>query len=498
MATISSLGIGSGLDSNSIVSQLVALEKQPLKMLQAKANVVQARMSAFGQIQSQFAALSDVVSRIAAPGSWTGRSASSSNNGSATISASTAAQATSFSLDVDVLAQAQSVSSGTMTAGAAVGAGTLTLRLGSWSAGGAAFTAASGSADVPITISATDTVSDIATKINAANAGVTATAFNDGTNDRLLIKSNSTGVTGGFRIQATDADGTNADDAGLSRLAFDPATLNPATSTTFGMAGAGIPVQYGQDAKARINGLAVTSSTNTLSSNIPGVTINLTATTTTGYGTPGEVKASISMSVRNDTAPAVKNVQDFVKAYSTLSQTLSDMTKYDAASQTAGPFQGDSVIVGIQNVLRSMLGATSGAGGVYQRLSDVGVQIQRDGSLSIDSVKLGAAANNGDALQQLFTVDNKNPLTNGFAVKFAAFAKGAMDSSSGTLNNEAKALQRQLDTNSKEQDKVNQRASDVETRLKKQYSALDAKMGSLSALNAYVAQQVTLWNKSTG
>jgi len=91
------------------------------------------------------------------------------------------------------------------------------------------------------------------------------------------------------------------------------------------------------------------------------------------------------------------------------------------------------------------------------------VQIQRDGSLSIDSVKLGAAANNGDALQQLFTVDNKNPLTNGFAVKFAAFAKGAMDSSSGTLNNEAKALQRQLDTNSKEQDKVNQRASDVET-----------------------------------
>jgi len=67
-----------------------------------------------------------------------------------------------------------------------------------------------------------------------------------------------------------DADGTNTDDAGLSRLAFDPATLNPVTSATFGMAGTGIPVQYGQDAKARINGLPVTSSTNTLSSNIPG------------------------------------------------------------------------------------------------------------------------------------------------------------------------------------------------------------------------------------
>lgn len=493
MATLSSLGIGSGLDANSIVSQLVALEKQPLNMLKAKANVVQARMSAFGQIQSQFAALGDVVSRISAAGVWAGRSATSTNNGAATISATTTAQATSFSLDVDVLAQAQSVSSSTMTAGAAVGAGTLTLRLGSWSGAGAAFTAAAGSADVQLTISATDKVSDIAAKINAANAGVTATAFNDGTNDRLLIRSNATGVAGGFRLQATDADLTDTDDAGLSRLAFDPA-FSPA----YGMAGTGNPVQYGQDAQARINGLAVTSSTNTLAGNIPGVTINLTATTTTGYGTPGEVKVPISMAVKTDTTPAVKNVQDFVKAYNTLSQTLSDMTKYDAASQTAGPFQGDSVVVGIQNVLRNMMGSVNGAGGVYQRLSDVGVGLQRDGALSINSVKLSAAANNGTALQELFTADNADPLTDGFAVKFAAFTKGALNSTSGSLGNAAKALQRQLDTNGKEQDRVNQRAAAVETRLKKQYSALDARMGSLSALNAYVAQQVTLWNKSTG
>jgi flagellar hook-associated protein 2 len=497
MATISSLGIGSGLDSNSIVTQLVALEKQPLKMLQAKANLVQAKMSSFGQIQSQFALLSDIVTRIAVPTAWTGRTGSSTNNGAATITPTSAAQATTFSLDVDVLAQAQSVASSTITAGSAVGAGTLTLRLGSWNSGGNVFTPAASSSDVPIVISATDTVSDIASKINAANAGVTATAFNDGTSDRLLIKSNATGVSGGFRIQATDADTTNTDDAGLSRLAFDPATLNPATSTTFGMALAGNPVQFGQDAKARINGLAVTSSTNTLSGNIPGVTINLTATTTTGYGTGGEVKNPIAMAVKVDTTPAVKNVQDFVKAYNALSQTLSDMTKYDAASQTAGPFQGDSVIVGLQNVLRSMLGATSGAGGVYQRLSDVGIQMQRDGSLSIDSVKLGTAANNGDALQQLFTVDNKDPLTNGFAVKLSAFTKGALNST-GMLSNESKALQRQLDSNSKAQDVVNQRAADVETRLKKQYSDLDAQMGRLTALNAFVSQQVTLWNKPSG
>jgi len=496
MATIQSLGIGSGLDVNSIITKLVDLEKQPLTVLQAKANLVQAKISSFGQIQSQFSALNDAVSGMTSPSAWSARSTSSSNNGAATLSATTTAQATSFSLDVDALAQVQSVSSNTLTAGSAVGAGTLTFRLGSWASGGTSFIPTAGSADVQVTVSVTDKVSDIAAKINAANAGVTATAFNDGTNDRLLVRSNTTGVASGFRIQATDADTTNTDDAGLSRLAFDPATLNPATSATFGMAGAGVPVQFGQDAKARINGLAVTSSSNTLSNNIPGVTINLQATTTTGYGTAGEVKAPIAMTVSNDTSLSVKNVQNLVTAYNTLSQTLSSMTAYNASTKTAGPFQGDSVIVGLQSALRNMLGSVSNTGGVYQRLSDVGIAFQRDGTLSIDSVKLGAAANNGNALQQLFTTNTNNPLTNGFAVKFAAFAQGAM-SSFGMLSNEAGALQKQLSSNSKDQDKVNQHVATVQAQLQKQYSALDAKMGSLSALSAYVTQQVTLWNKST-
>ena len=473
MATISSAGIGSGLDVNNIVTQLVALEKQPLKILEIKATKVQSQMSAFGQIQSQFAALSDVVSRISAAGAWTGRTASSSNNSAATISALASAQATSFSLDVDALAQSQSVSSGTIAAGTAVGAGTLTLRLGTWSVGGAAFTPAAGSSDVAITISATDKVSDIAAKINAASSNVVATAFNDGTSDRLLIRSKATGVASGFRVQSGDA--------ALQGLVFDPEN-----KPGVGMAAGGIPVQYGQDARARINGLAVTSGTNTLSGNVPGITINLLATTTT----------SVSMAVKEDTSPAVKNVQDFVDAYNALNQTLTDMTKYDTGTQTAGLFQGDSVIVGLQNVLRGMLGSTSGSG-VYQRLSDVGIQAQRDGSLTINTSKLSAAANNGTELQTLFTVDNKNPLTNGFGLKFGAFAKGVL-ASSGMLNNEAKALQHKLETYGKEQDRVNARAAAVEVRLRKQYSALDAQMGRLTALNQYVAQQVTNWNKSTG
>lgn len=490
MATISSLGIGSGLDVASIVSQLVALEKQPLKVLEAKAGNYQAQVSAFAQVQSQFSALSDVAKRISAAGAWSARTANSSNTAAATITTTSTTAATAFTLDVDALARSQSVSSAQIATGQPVGSGTLTLQLGTWSSGGASFTAAA-TGPVEVTVLATDTVADIASKINAAGAGVSATAFFDGTQDRLVLTSKATGEAAGFRMQVTDDDGGLPDDeAGLSRLAFDP------QAGAYGMAQASLPVQYGQNAQARINGLAVTSTTNTLENNIPGVTIKLAATTTTGYGTPGEVRSSVTMSVTEDVTVAVKNVNDFVEAYNALNKTLTDLTRYDAATKTASLFQGDASVVGLQSVLRNMLSSVSQGGGAYQRLSDIGLERQLDGSLVINTAKLSVAANDGAALQGLFTTNNNNPLTNGFALKFESLSSGVL-SSSGAVTNKAAALQREIQRNADAQEKVNDRAAVVEARLNKQYSALDARMASLTALNAYIEQQVALWNKSS-
>lgn len=489
MATISSVGIGSGLDVNSIVSQLVALEKTPLQSLAVKATNTQNQISAFAQIQSQFAALTDVATRISAPDTWGARNASSSNTSAATITATGTANATSFRLDVDQLAQQQSISSAAVAPGTPPGAGTLTLQLGTWSAGGAAFTPGA-AASVNVTVLASDSLSAIASKINGTNAGVVATVFNDGTNERLLLASKTTGEAAGFRVQASDSLGAPiTSNTGLGQLAFDPA------AGAFGMASATNPMQYGQDAKARINGLAVTSSTNTLTDNIPGVTIKLLATTTTGYGGGSEVKSPISMAITEDVTPAVKNVSDFVDAYNTLNKSLADLTKYDAATKTAGLFQGDASVVGLQNVLRSMLGSVS-LGASAQHLSDVGLERQLDGSLTINTAKLTVAANNGTSLQQLFTNDNKDPMTNGFALKFRDLGRGVA-ATGGLVANEAAALQKNLDNNTAEQTKVNDRAALFETRLRAQYSALDAQMAQLNALSSYVTQQVAAWNKST-
>ncbi len=491
MATISSAGIGSGLDVNSIVTQLVALEKQPLAGLQNKAKLEQNQISEFSKIQSQFSALADAASAMASTTAWGARNASSSNSSAATISVTAGTDATSFTLDIDALAKAQSTTSGAIAHGATVGAGTMTIDLGTWSSGPTSFQA--GASTVSITVSDTDTVATLAKKINDKNPGVVATSFFDGTSDRLLIRSKDTGVAAGFRIQTSETDGTNADETGLSRFAYDP------EAGAYGMAAAGLAVQSGEQAKARINGLAITSDSNTLSSNIPGVTIKLLATTTTNYNNVGgtEVKSPVSLTVSEDVTQAVKNISNLVDAYNAVSKNISDLTKYDAATKTTGLFQGDSSILAMQSMLRKMVGSST-TGSVYSRLSDVGIEMQRDGTLLMNTTKLSAAANNGTELQKLFYQEkNLDPLTTGFAQKFKAFGTDLL-AWDGSVTTKAAALKKQLDSNATEQTRVNDRAAAVEARLRKQYSALDARMASLTALNAYVAQQVTTWNKSTG
>lgn len=489
MATISSLGIGSGIDSESIVTKLAALERAPLTALKNKATLTQAKITAFGMVKSQFAALQTAAEAMLADSAWKGVKTSSSKDSAVSASAKLGTLPTSFSLDVDKLAAAQSLASASLTTGAAVGAGTLTLQKGSWSEGAPVFTPGSASA-VNITVTASDTVTTVAAKINAENTGIVATVFKDASGERLLLRSKDTGAANGFRVQASvDDDGVTNDDAGLSRLAFDP------QAGAFGMASGSQPVQYAQDGKARINGLAVTSANNVYADNVPGVTFTATQVTTTDYGLGTEVRNPVTVTVSEDVTPAVKSIGAFVDAYNTLVKTLAEQTKYDAATQTPGAFQGDTGVVSVLNVLRSMVGSTS-TGSAYQRLSDVGLEVQRDGTLSQNTTKMSTAANNGDELRKLFTQNNSNSATNGLALKFRDLSK-AMLQTGGAVANKTTALDKELSTNSTEQQRINDRADRTEARLRKQYAALDTKMSSLSALNTYISQQVAQWNKSS-
>lgn len=464
--TISSTGVGSGLDVKSIVSQLVAIEKQPLQQLQTKAATFQTQLSLYGKIKSQASALGDAAALLAGASGWNTQKSASSNAAAVGVTAGTAAVAGALSVEVQQLARAQSAASLGVAAGMPVGAtGDLNIELGIWSED--ATPVFSPGTSVLVTIDAADTVSDIAGKINAANASVTATVLRDGANERLVIRSSTTGVDAGFRLN-TPAE------PGLAMLGF----TNPSD-------GAAFVGQTALNAKVKINGVNVVSATNKMVDVVPGVTLQLNQVTTA----PAEI------TVENDLDVVQKNIQSFVDAYNTLNQTLADATKYTAATKTGGVLQGDSTTMGLQNALRAMLGSTS-VGSTFSRLSDVGVERQTDGSLKINATKLTSAQQELPNLKNLFATDNSDTTTNGFGLKVRDFARGLV-AFDGLVTNKSTALQGAISRNSKDQDRVTDRATRVESQLFKQYSALDAQMAQMNALSSYVTAQLAVWNKST-
>lgn len=466
---ITSPGLASGLDVQSIVSQLVALERRPLAPLQQQAASFQSKLSVFGSIKSMVSALGDAASKLTTANAWDGvRAMSTSDAVGASARAGTAP--TSMSIEVQSLAKAQSNASTAVAQGGTVGSGSLSIQLGSWS--GNSFTAGSGAA-VNVAIGASDTLGDIATKINQAKAGVNATVLRDASGERLLVRSEKTGVANGFQITATDDDGNNTDAAGLSRLAY--------TSSGTGTAGMSLS-QAGADAQATVNNVPITSASNTVSDALPGITLTLSKVTT------GPVEVVVS----RDRDTIRKNLQGFVDAYNAINNLLTTSTRYDPDTKVAGSLQGDSTAVGLQTSLRRMMGSVT-PGGDFQRLSDVGITIKTGGVMSIDSSKLDKAIDNPEALRRLFANDSAVATDKGFGLKVKAFAD-ALVASNGMVSARADGLRSSITRNGKEQDKVNERATRAEARYLAQYNAMDAAVGQLNGLSAFVNQQVTLWN----
>ncbi len=476
MATISSPGLATnGLDVKSIISQLVKLEQKPLDTLKLQAATVNTKISAYGQIKSLVSALADAAGKLTSVTGWNSVSTTSSDSKYVSATAIGGTLPTTFSVEVQGLAKAQATASAALLpVGGALGAGTLRLELGQWSVSPASFTPGAG-VPVDIAISATDTVSDVASKINGSNAGVTASVLKDASGERLLLRSKSTGLESGFRLSAMEGGDTdiasagNTDATGLSRL----------------VAGSTV-TQAAANAKATINGIAVTSATNTFSETISGVTFKVEQVTT----------APIEIGVAKDNTAVRKNVDDFVTAYNAINSILNEATKYDPATKSAGLLQGDSTAVALQNSLRSAIQSVTGGKEGFQRLADVGITLQRSGDLAVDSAKFTKAMDeNMEDVKNLFRNPDPGAAT-GVAVRVKALATNLL-SNDGFFKSKDDTLQMSIKRIGKDQVSAQAKIDAFEKRITARYNALDTQMASLNALNAYIAQQVTTWNKST-
>jgi flagellar hook-associated protein 2 len=471
---LSSPGIGSGLDVNSIVTSLVAVERQPITQLQTKAAAIQTKLSSFGLLQSYTSNVRDIADKLSQASFWNATTATTTDGGSVGVTSTATAAAGSYLVNVTQLAKAQNLASKPYAATTtSVGTGTLHIEIGAWDDALTTFTPDASKTAIDISVAAgQDSLDAIKTQINAAKAGVSASVLTDATGSRLVLTSTSTGAQSAVRITATDDDGVNTDAAGLSALAFNPPAAAGQMSQT----------QAAKNTAATINGLAVSSATNTLSNVISGVTLNLNRETT----------SAVTINVAQDIGSIKKAIGDFAKAYSDISGYIGAQTKYDATTKKAAALQGDRPTLTLQSNLRSLFSDSSSASLVYARLSDVGLEVQTDGSLKVNDSKLSAAlaANPGEVAKLFSSTTSADPAEQGFAVRAKALA-AKLVGSDGAITTQTKSLRDSITRNQSQQDQLEKRVALIQARLLKQYGSLDTVLSQINATNSSLTQSLT-------
>jgi flagellar hook-associated protein 2 len=373
----SSLGIGSGIDTASLIDQLDKAAREPKEAaIKAREDANSAKISSLGQAASGIDAFANALSTLISGGTLFTQPVSSDSS-VFTASALPGARIGSLSAQVEVrqLAQAQSlVSENLADLNAAVGMGTLRL------------TTVAGDTDIVIGSNNNNLVG-LARAINVANVGVTASIVEDSAGARLTLKS-ATGEAKAFTLTAQPGA-----EAGLSRFAYGP-----------GVTGGMTLAQSAQDAIVKLDGVEIKRSTNSISDLISGVKIDLK------NAKPGSV---ISLGASRPTEALKQAVGDFVSAYNELRTIINDATKAGIGASDAGPLRGEAGVRELQRQLARLTSTRLSNSGTISTLAEVGVRTERDGSLTLDSSRLDAVlAADPDGVEALFNPSQQsdNPL----------------------------------------------------------------------------------------
>lgn len=376
---LSSPGIGSGLDVAGLVSKLMAVEQRPLAQLDKQESDYQSKISAYGALKGALSSFQSAVKALSAPAKFSAMKASIADTDIASVAASATAIAGNYSLEVTDLALAHKIKSGTFTSlTSTVGTGTISIEFGTYSLG--VFTPNGDKAAKTIAIdTSSNTLSGVRDAINAAGGGISANIVNDGSGYRLVIASTDSGAENSLKITTDDDDGTDTNTSGLSQLAYDPeAIVGSGKNLTQSVAA--------QDAAFLLDGVSITSATNTVTDAIEGVTLTLLAESAAATPT--------TVAVSRDISGVKSSIDAFIKAYNDLAKTIKDLSAYNAETKKASVLTGDTALRGVDSLLRETLNtALRYAGGGLTMLSEVGISFQKDGTLAFDSSKLQTVFN---------------------------------------------------------------------------------------------------------
>jgi flagellar hook-associated protein 2 len=345
-------GLNSNLDTNDIISKLISLQRRPIDLLEAKADLEAEKLLAFQDLQSRLQTFKSIVTTInseskflSTEGTFSNNSASDTNQ---VITLDTTSQAASgtFSLTVNQLArESKLVSEGFSATSDAIPQGILNITVGTTT--------------TQINInSSNNTLDGLRLAINNSGADIQASFLNDGSSTnpvRLLVAGTKSGAENSVSLSVNQA-----------LIGAETAEVLSFTAT-----------QSAQDASFTLDGIAITKSNNTVTDVITGATLNLQSA---GSGT---------ITLSSDLPTIKEKVGAFVDGFNELTLFLDDQQFLDTDTGSTGLLFGNFTVQNLQQTLRNTFSsAVSGVSGTFNSLSQVGIRTQSDGTLSIDDAQL--------------------------------------------------------------------------------------------------------------
>jgi len=436
---MASLSIGSstssGIDVDATVSQILYAERAPERLMEAQRAKLQLHASSLSQVQSELAALKSKVNALKdISGVLNTKLATSSNSSVATASATTTAATGKHTLLVSRLATTSTYCSDVVT-GTKLTHGSFSLSVG----GGEARTITIGDGN--------DTLSEFVSYVNGLNAGVTANTLTDANGTRLVLVSEQSGAAGQISISGSST----------------PLAWNKGAD--------------GLNAQFTVDGIPLESSTNSPSEVIPGVTLTLAGTSA----------SEVQLTVAPDSGRARQAIADFVSAYNLIVKDINGQFAYDAANKTAGVLSGDPAIRGLQAAILSNAAYAKDEESSIVNLSVLGVKMENDGTLTMDSSKLDEMLKTRFADVQDFFQSTE---VEGFARHFGASLDDLTDSIEGPIQVDLNGIKAEQESLSDQIESYEVRMEMRQQLLLEQFSKIDAMLRQLPLLQAQLTAQL--------
>lgn len=461
MASISSLGIGSGLKLSDILDSLTTAEKATLTPITKQQSSYTAKLSAYGTLNSALVSFQTANTALSKADLFTATTTTSSSDA---FSATTTGSAITgkYTISVTQLAQAQTLTTAAQKdskTAIATSDSTLTIQQGG------------GKKPITIDISAANSsLAGIRDAINNAKAGVSASVINVGNGEyRLSITSNETGKDNAMTLSV------NGDSALQGVLGYDGTNAATTTGMTESVTA--------QNAKLTVNNVAIENSSNTISNALEDITLNLSDVTT----------GNQTLTIAQDTTKAQSAIKDWVTAYNALQDTFSSLTKYtavdpgsDAQDTSNGALIGDTTLRTIQTQLKSALSNTLSSS-TYKTLAQIGITTDpSDGKLKIDDDKLSAAlTKDASAVGDLMVGDGKKTgITTSLGNSMTSWL-----SSTGIIQAAKDGVSKTLNKLTKDYNAASDLIDQKVARYKEQFTQLDVLMTSLNSTSSYLTQQ---------